>query len=207
MSLAGLLFGVSTLTAAGHDYGPKIQPQPSTTGTAHILQDYEQWTYLWCVRKCWRTSSTLQYYLNWDDFLRRSQEISRQAQINLMWSVNPGEKAWRDGLGSREVLSRWITRVTGRRALLKRHDRGNRAMMRLWHWLKCGGSEEVFAQTDESNMPKNWYWSNTKLPNSHKVTRTRAFTTAHDIAILFSCFDPFNFPWALPMVCRKEYTL
>jgi len=196
MSLAGLLFGVSTLTAAG-----MITPNPtapSIAGTAHILQDYDSGHILMSENADERlppasiTKLMTSYVV--------SQEI-HDGNINLDDEVLISEKAWRM-IGSRSFIE-VNTRVTVE-ALLRGMivQSGNDAAVALAEHV--AGSEEVFAQMMNQYAQKLGM-VNTNYQNSTGLPGPEHFTTAHDIAILSAALIR-NFPEHYQWYAEKEYT-
>ena len=196
MSLAGLLFSVSTLTAAG-----MITPNPtapSIAGTAHILQDYDSGHILMSENADERlppasiTKLMTSYVV--------SQEI-HDGNINLDDEVLISEKAWRM-IGSRSFIE-VNTRVTVE-ALLRGMivQSGNDAAVALAEHV--AGSEEVFAQMMNQYAQKLGMF-NTNYENATGLPGPEHYTTAHDIAILSAALIR-DFPEHYKWYAEKEYT-
>ncbi|WP_417549257.1 D-alanyl-D-alanine carboxypeptidase family protein [Methylophaga sp.] len=196
MSLAGLLFSVSTLTAAG-----MITPNPtapSIAGTAHILQDYDSGHILMSENADERmppasiTKLMTSYVV--------SQEI-HDGNIKLDDEVLISEKAWRM-IGSRSFIE-VNTKVTVE-ALLRGMivQSGNDAAVALAEHV--AGSEEVFAQMMNQYAQKLGM-VNTNYQNATGLPGPEHFTTAHDIAILSAALIR-DFPEHYQWYAEKEYT-
>lgn len=196
MSLAGLLFSVSTLTAAG-----MITPNPtapSIAGTAHILQDYDSGHILMSENADERmppasiTKLMTSYVV--------SQEI-HDGNIKLDDEVLISEKAWRM-IGSRSFIE-VNTKVTVE-ALLRGMivQSGNDAAVALAEHV--AGSEEVFAQMMNQYAQKLGM-VNTNYENATGLPGPEHYTTAHDIAILSAALIR-DFPEHYQWYAEKEYT-
>jgi D-alanyl-D-alanine carboxypeptidase (penicillin-binding protein 5/6) len=196
MSLAGLLFSVSTLTAAG-----MITPNPtapSIAGTAHILQDYDSGHILMSENADERmppasiTKLMTSYVV--------SQEI-HDGNIKLDDEVLISEKAWRM-IGSRSFIE-VNTKVTVE-ALLRGMivQSGNDAAVALAEHV--AGSEEVFAQMMNQYAQKLGM-VNTNYQNATGLPGPEHYTTAHDIAILSAALIR-DFPEHYQWYAEKEYT-
>lgn len=196
MSLAGLLFSVSTLTAAG-----MITPNPtapSIAGTAHILLDYDSGHILMSENADERlppasiTKLMTSYVV--------SQEI-HDGNIQLDDEVLISEKAWRM-IGSRSFIE-VNTKVTVE-ALLRGMivQSGNDAAVALAEHI--AGSEEVFAQMMNQYAQKLGM-VNTNYENATGLPGPEHFTTAHDIAILSAALIR-DFPEHYKWYAEKEYT-
>lgn len=196
MSLAGLLFSVSTLTAAG-----MITPNPtapSIAGTAHILQDYDSGHILMSENADERmppasiTKLMTSYVV--------SQEI-HDGNIKLDDEVLISEKAWRM-IGSRSFIE-VNTKVTVE-ALLRGMivQSGNDAAVALAEHV--AGSEEVFAQMMNQYAQKLGM-VNTNYENATGLPGPEHYTTAHDIAILSAALIR-DFPEHYEWYAEKEYT-
>src|SRR5690554_1141207 len=196
MSLAGFLFGVSSLAAAA-----MITPSPtapSIAGTAHILLDYDSGHILMSENADERlppasiTKLMTSYVV--------SQEIY-DGNINLDDEVLISEKAWRM-IGSRSFIE-VNTKVTVE-ALLRGMivQSGNDAAVALAEHV--AGSEEVFAQMMNQYAQKLGM-VNTNYENATGLPGAEHYTTAHDIAILSAALIR-DFPEHYSWYAEKEYT-
>lgn len=196
MSLAGLLFGVSTLTTAG-----MITPNPtapSIAGTAYILQDYDSGQILMSHNADQRlppasiTKLMTSYVV--------SQEVY-DGNINLDDEVLISERAWRM-IGSRsfiEVNTKVTVEALFRGMIVQS---GNDAAVALAEHV--AGSEEVFAQMMNQYAQKLGM-HNTNYENATGLPSPNHYTTAHDIAILSSAMIR-DFPEHYKWYSEKEYT-
>ncbi|MDO8825685.1 D-alanyl-D-alanine carboxypeptidase family protein [Methylophaga sp.] len=196
MSLAGLLFSVSTLTVAG-----MITPNPtapSIAGTAYILQDYDSGQILMSQNADERlppasiTKLMTSYVV--------SQEVY-DGNIRLDDEVLISEKAWRM-IGSRsfiEVNTKVTVEALFRGMIVQS---GNDAAVALAEHV--AGSEEVFAQMMNQYAQKLGMY-NTNYQNATGLPGAEHYTTAHDIAILSAAMIR-DFPEHYKWYSEKEYT-